>query len=332
MPYTTWGPLAKYGDVCVRQFTKDEELVNALRTTDIAVIQKEMFTAEILSQLPRLKGVAVTATGRGNIKSELAELFGIDVRVVAGYARMPVADWADVIIGTHCRDIGELIRRTGRGEYLAQQLFFLPPKRRPRRLYGSKLGVIGCGAIGSRVAQLMLAKGVDVDAFDPFAQCNHPEPYAISGIEGWNGAEEHAGVFNWVGSKDEAITGKDFVTLHTTTTPGDPPIIGEREFTLMKMGTVLLNASRAEAVDYATSLMWLKSDPEAWFYSDVFYPEPPLRGTPEYMLWRKLWRTKRFKSSAHNAWYDGPSEVDVAKGTYLNVEGLVEAYYKRTDE
>ncbi|NJM07140.1 hypothetical protein HC891_14600 [Candidatus Gracilibacteria bacterium] len=122
------------------------------------------------------------------------------------------------------------------------------------------LGVIGCGRIGRRVAEICaLGLQMQVLIYDPFLPGNAVLPQGV----------------RVVGEIDEVIAQADFLTLHTPLSAETQHLIGERELRLMKRGACLLNVSRGPVVDEAALIRALADGHLGGAGLDVFDPEPP---------------------------------------------------------
>jgi len=130
---------------------------------------------------------------------------------------------------------------------------------------GRVLGVVGCGRIGRRVAEICaLGLKMRVIAFDPYMS-------VVTGLP--------AGV-TMADSLDALLAEVDFLSLHTPLMPSTYRLIGERELRLMKPGGYLINASRGPVLDEAALIRALADGHLAGAGLDVFDPEPPLPSNP----------------------------------------------------
>jgi Phosphoglycerate dehydrogenase and related dehydrogenases len=128
-----------------------------------------------------------------------------------------------------------------------------------------RLGIVGLGEVGRRVARLAAAFGMTIAAFDPYlgdTAC----------------AERHA-----VRSPSlETLVGTlDILTLHVPLTEETRGMIGEPEIASMKPGSFLINAARGEILDTEAALEALSRNHLHGLALDVFDPEPPDRSWPE---------------------------------------------------
>lgn len=127
---------------------------------------------------------------------------------------------------------------------------------------GKVLGIIGYGHIGSQLSVLAEAMGLDVRYYD---------------IE----TVMPLGNSTCMKTLDSLLECSDFVTLHVPDTPQTRNMITEREISLMKKGSYLLNASRGCVVDIPALAAALKSGHLGGAYIDVF-PEEPQSNTNEF--------------------------------------------------
>ena len=124
-------------------------------------------------------------------------------------------------------------------------------------LRGKTAGVIGLGQVGGAVAHRLLGLEMTVLAYDPFVA---DERARLLGVE--------------LVSFDEILARSDFITLHTTLSPGAPPLLGRDEFAAMRPGARLINCARGALIDEAALIDALDSDHLAGAGLDVFSAEP----------------------------------------------------------
>lgn len=118
---------------------------------------------------------------------------------------------------------------------------------------------MGYGAIGSRVAAIMIALGARVVVYDPYL-----------GVELRSGVER-------VGELDALLAQSSIVTIHARETAGNRGLIGARELALMPAGSILVNCARGGLLDYAALCDALDSGHLFAAACDVlpFEPLPP---------------------------------------------------------
>jgi phosphoglycerate dehydrogenase-like enzyme len=139
-------------------------------------------------------------------------------------------------------------------------------------LAGARLGVMGLGKLGTVVAKVGVAFGMDVVAWSAHLT---PERAAEVGVRAV--------------SKEELLTSSDFVTLHLVLSDRTRGVVGAAELAMMKPTAFLVNTSRGPLVDEAALVVALRDGQIAGAGIDVFDVEPlpaghPLRNTPNTVL------------------------------------------------
>ncbi len=126
-------------------------------------------------------------------------------------------------------------------------------------LDGLRLGLVGMGRIGGRVARVALALGMIVAAYDPYVA---PTRAAELGIKAAPDLET-------------LLRTSDIISLHVPSTTETRKLINAERLALMKRGAILINTARGTLVDEAALLDALNSGHLAGAGLDVFDPEPP---------------------------------------------------------
>ena len=136
---------------------------------------------------------------------------------------------------------------------------------RGTELLGSKLGIVGYGRVGRRVAE-MCALGIrmQVTIYDPLLASDVALPAGVSRTD----------------DVDAIFSENQFVTLHTPLLPATHHLANERRLRLMKPVSYLINASRGGVVDEGALIKVLQEGHLAGAGLDVFDPEPPLADNP----------------------------------------------------
>ena len=164
-------------------------------------------------------------------------------------------------------------------------------------VYGRVLGVVGCGRIGGRVAEIA-AQGLKmrVISYDPYVDWSD---VCIPGLETVEGLEE-------------LLTEADFVTLHTPLVLETRGLIGRAELRKMKPGAYLINASRGPVVDESALVEVLREGHLAGAALDVFDPEPPAPDNP-------LLQMANVVATPHIASYTGVATRAMSMGAVRQV-------------
>ncbi|MDQ5904789.1 MAG: glycerate dehydrogenase [Pseudomonadota bacterium] len=270
-----------------------------LAEATIAIVNKVQIDAGMISRLPKLKMVAVAATGTNNIDLEACRARGIVVSNIRGYAVHTVPEHAIALMLALSRNLiayRESVQ-AGRWQQSEQFCFFDHPIR---DLHGATLAIIGSGSLGDGVARLAEAFGMTVlKAERKGANVCRPGyvPFA------------------------EALATADIVSLHCPLTADTQGLIGAAELQSMKRSALLINTSRGGLVDEAALVQALK---EGWIAGagfDVLTKEPPKDGNP--LLSPELLALPNFLLTPHVAWASRPAMQALADQLIANIEAFV---------
>ncbi|MEM7046557.1 MAG: D-2-hydroxyacid dehydrogenase [Pseudomonadota bacterium] len=263
--------------------TAPEQVVERLAGADLAVVNKVRITGEMIAQLPKLKMIAIAATGYDNIDIAACREAGIVVSNVRGYAINTVPEHTFALILALRRSVlpysADVVQ--GKWQQAGQFCFFDHPIA---DLAGSRLGIFGEGILGSRVAQLGRAFSMDV----VFA--------AHKGRADMTGVPAPEGGFT---PFQEVVETSDVITLHCPLLDSTRGLIGAAEFAQMKKKPLLVNTARGGLVDEAALEHALDEGLIAGAAFDVTTPEPP---PADHRLMKLAARRSNFILTPHVAW------------------------------
>ncbi|MFJ7987580.1 D-2-hydroxyacid dehydrogenase family protein [Streptomyces sp. NPDC096351] len=262
-----WSPLADRVDVRVlrEHLTDRDALVAAVEDCEILVVMRERtpVDAALLARLPRLRLLITSGMRNASVDVAAARARGVVVCGTASSSEPPTElTWALLLgLARHVPAEARALREGGPWQSTVGA-----------DLAGRTLGLVGLGKIGSRVARIGLAFGMDVRAWSP----NLTEERAA----------EHGARFTE--DKRELFAGSDFVSLHMALSDRTRGLVGEAELRAMRPHAYLVNTSRAGLVDGGALLRALR---EGWIAGaglDVFETEPlplddPLRSLPNVL-------------------------------------------------
>jgi glycerate dehydrogenase len=251
--------------------TAVNEIVDRLRGTTIAIINKVPMREATLAELPDLKLIAVAATGTDVVDKAFCKVRGITVSNIRNYAFNTVPEHVFALAFALRRNLVAYRDdvRAGRWQACDQLCFFDHPIRDMR---GSTIGIVGYGAIGKSVAKIAEAFGLKVLAYDVIAQ---------PGLTGF----------------EILLRESDIITLHLPLTPETKNMIGARELRLMKNDAVLINTGRGGLVDEQALADALTGKIIGGAGFDVLTVEPPKQGNILLDL-----RLPNFIVTPHVAW------------------------------
>lgn len=277
--------------------TRPEQVVERLAGATIAITNKVRLGAEVLEQLPDLKLVAVAATGSDCVDKAACKRLGIAVCNIRGYAVNTVPEHTFALILALRRNIVAYRADVLAGEWQKadQFCFFNHPIR---DLAGSRLGVIGEGVLGQRVAELGRAFGMDV---------------VIAAHKG------RSGMGRLYTPWDEVIATSDVISVHSPLTEASRGMIAMPEFRAMQRKPLLVNTSRGGLVDEAALVQALDEGLIAGAGFDVTTSEPPpldnpllqIAGRPNVIL------------TPHVAWASDEAQQALADQLIDNIEAFV---------
>ncbi|MBL8698860.1 MAG: D-2-hydroxyacid dehydrogenase [Alphaproteobacteria bacterium] len=241
--------------------TPAAEIANRLAEADIAVVNKLPIGEDVLARAPRLKLIAVAATGTDNVDLAACRQRGIVVSNIRGYATTTVPEHVfALILGLRRGVVGYANSvRTGAWQRAQQFCYF---DFSIADLRGSRLGVVGGGAIGQAVAQIGRAFGMDV-VFS--TQRGGPD-------------RPHYVPF------DAVIETSDVLTLHCPLTPATRGMINRGVLRRMKPTAVLVNTARGGLIVDADLVEAVRGGWIAGAAVDVTAPEPPPADHPLMQL------------------------------------------------
>jgi phosphoglycerate dehydrogenase-like enzyme len=247
-------------EVRVQPVRTEEELATVAADAAILVTRAyNKVTRRVIESARSLELIAQATSGIDNIDEAAARERGITILNLPGENANAVAELVIGYILSLTRTIPFYSRETVAGRWPREDC----ATRHEMRYY--RLGILGLGQVGRRVARLAAAFGMTVDAVDP---------YITDADFAERGAQR-------VHSVDALLTRSDIVTLHLPLTDETRRIIGANAIARMRRGSILINAARGEVLDQKAALEALASHHLAGLALDVCDPEPPSSGFPD---------------------------------------------------
>lgn len=291
----SWQPLEALGNFTHFPRVREEDIPELAAEADILLTNKAPLTAQTLALLPRVKFIAVTATGFNNVDTAAARLRGISVANAKNYSSAAVAQHVFSLILHFTNDVGRLSRSIQNGEWAACPDFcytFSPLTE----LAGKTLGLVGFGNIAQEVGKIANAFGMKV-------LCTKRSP-ASSG----NGV-----VFT---DLETVFRQSDFVSLHCPLTPETQGLINKGTLSLMKPSAVLINTGRGPLVDEPALAEALNTGRIAGAGLDVLSAEPPPHNHP-------LFSAKNCVITPHVAWIATEARQRLLDITAKNIKAFL---------
>ena len=240
-------------------YSRADEIPERLAAAEIAIVNKVNLDRKAIAAAPRLRLIALTATGTDNIDCRAAEERGVAVANARDYASRAVAQHVFALVLALTNHVAryDLLVRTGAWQRSRSFALFDYPIR---ELAGRKLGVVGFGALGQAVAALGRGFGMEV-----LVSTRHRDEPEVGRVP-----------FTTI------LRTADVVTLHCPLTPETEHMIGTRELKLMKPDALLINTARGGLVDGRALAAALERGTIGGAGIDVLPVEPP--GADEPLL------------------------------------------------
>ncbi|MEV0094646.1 D-2-hydroxyacid dehydrogenase family protein [Streptomyces sp. NPDC050738] len=248
-----WTPLAEQVEVVTfpDHFPSEDELATALTDFDIVITLRERvaFPASLLARLPRLKLLIATGMRNTVIDYAATRAHGITVCGTESTGTPPVEHTWALLLALARSIVPESTALRTAGPWQSTI---------GADLAGQRLGILGLGRIGSKVAKVALAFGMNVTAWSQ----NLTEERA-----------EEAGAI-LAASLSDALATSDFVTIHLALSDRTRGLVGPAELALLKPTAYLINTSRAAIVDQTALAETLRAGRIAGAALDVYDTEP----------------------------------------------------------
>jgi glycerate dehydrogenase len=276
--------------------TSIDQTIARLRDATVAITNKVQLQREVLEQLPKLKMVAVAATGTNNVDLECCRERGIVVSNIRNYSVHSVPEHVFMMMLALRRNLLAFRADVQNGEWQRAEQFclFTHPVQ---DLFGSTLGLMGNGAIGKSVAQIATAFGMKVLL-----------------AEHKGAAEVRLGYTAF----DKVLSESDVISLHLPLNEKNRHLISTAEFARMKPDAVLINTARGGLVDEAALVEALRTKRIGGAGFDVLVKEPPKDGNPLLDV-----NLPNFILTPHNAWSGRAAMQTLADQLIDNIEAFV---------
>ncbi len=234
------------------------QVLERLQDASIAITNKVILDAAILCQLPRLKMIAIAATGTNNVDLDYCHQHNITVANIRGYATSSVPEHVLAMMFALKRNLFGYHQdiQAGVWQQKKQFCFFTHPIS---DIVGATLGIIGKGGLGNALAIQAKALGMTVLFAEHKGQAHCRTGYSPF---------------------EQVLRQADVVSLHCPLNPQTTDLISTDEFKQMKASSILINTGRGGLVDEAALVAALKTGQIAGAGVDVFSQEPADMNNP----------------------------------------------------
>lgn len=273
----SFAPVEVLGEFVSYDRSTPEEALERVADCDVLIINKIKVDKALIDAAPSLKLICEAATGINNIDVGYAASKGIPVRNAVGYSTDSVVQATFMHLLSLVGNAPYYDEVVKSGHY-SRSGIFTDVTVNWSELAGKNMGIVGLGNIGSKVAAIAKAFGMNVSYFST-SGTSHNSDYPSLPLE-------------------EMLAGSDVVSIHAPLNERTMGLIGAGELALMKPGAYLINMGRGGIVDEAALAEAVDNGVIAGAALDVFLSEPLPLDSP----FLKMQHPERMRLAPHVAW------------------------------
>ncbi|MEE8827086.1 MAG: D-2-hydroxyacid dehydrogenase [Eubacteriales bacterium] len=288
---------SRFGDVVMYDFTTPEEMPERVRDADILILNKALVNEQTCGAAEHLKLVCVTATGTNNLNKDFLDRKHIAWRNVAGYSTESVVQHTFAMLLYLLEHLPYYDRYVKSGAYINDSTF-THFERHFHELHGMTWGIIGLGAIGSRVGEVARCFGCQV------------QYYSTSG-------RHHSDSFREV-DFDTLLATSDIISVHAPLNEHTKGLMDREAFRKMKPSSIFINVGRGPIIVEADLRDALNAGDIAAAGLDVLDTEPMAADNPL----REVSDPEKLLITPHIAW----ATVEARRRLMHIIEGQVEDF------
>jgi glycerate dehydrogenase len=276
--------------------TSDDQVVPHLQNATVAIINKAGLSEETLAQLPKLKMVAIAATGYDRIDIAACRKRGIAVANIRNYAIHTVPEHVFAMVLALRRNLLAYRQEIEQGAWQKSEQFCLFTHS-ISELFGGTIGIVGEGAIGRGTAAI--ARGFGMRVLFAYHASSKKKDVVLTPFH-------------------QVLAESDILSLHCPLSPATRDMIGINELHKMKRSALLINTARGGLVNEAALVQALDENLIAGAGFDVLTTEPPTNGNPLLDL-----RRPNFILTPHIAWAAAEAMQFLVDQLINNIEAWV---------
>ncbi|MDW5290851.1 D-2-hydroxyacid dehydrogenase [Formosa sp. PL04] len=295
----SWDALKALGDITIfdRTDSDTDAILEAIGDAEAVITNKVPLSRAVLTRLPQLKYIGITATGTNNIDIETAKNQQIIVTNVPAYGTASVAQFTMAMLLELCHHIGDhnLAVQSGQWTKSLDFCFWNSPLI---ELAGKTMGIIGFGQIGKATAALAQAFGLNV---------------LVNNRTVYSEFETETCCFV---NLDTLLAESDIISLHCPMTDATEGLVNSGSIAKMKNGVFIINTSRGGLIVETDLANALDSGKVAGAAVDVVSKEPIANNNP-------LLNAKNCIITPHIAWAPIESRSRCLQIAVDNFEGFI---------
>lgn len=271
--------------------TAPAETAQRIADADVVLTNKVVLDRELIENAPKLKLICICATGTNNIDLRAAEEKGIAVKNVAGYTGSSLSQHTIALLLALATRWHQYSADVKRGRW-SQSPVFCRLDYPVMELAGKKLGIVGYGDLGQKVAHLAEALGMEILIAESFT------------------GEKKSGRIPLA----ELLSEADAISLHCPLTEQTDKLVDADFLAALKPGSFLINTARGGLVDEPALADALRSGHLGGAALDVLSQEPPPADHP--LLADDI---PNLVITPHNAWISRESRQRLLDGVVDNI-------------
>ncbi|HLU02037.1 MAG TPA: D-2-hydroxyacid dehydrogenase family protein [Advenella sp.] len=235
---------------------RDEQLLAAVSKAQCIVLMRDRtpFPESLITQLPDLKRIVFTGTRNNTLDQQAAEAAGIKVTATEfGPSKAGTCELAWSLILASAKKLPDLLVSPRQPQWRTPAIC----QHLPEVLEGKRLGLIGLGHIGKRMAAVGRAFGMQVQTWSPHMTPERAREQDACSV-----------------SLDTLLSTSDVVSLHIVVSDATRKLLNSDTLALMQPGSLLVNTSRSSLIDTPALIKALQQGRPGFAALDVFDDEP----------------------------------------------------------
>lgn len=256
----SWKCIEDLTDLTVYDRTPPELVVERAKEAEILIVNKVVLSKEIIDKLPELKFVSTLATGFNQIDCKALRERNIPVSNIPAYSTNAVAQMVFAYILEYTNRVNEYTQSVKNGDWSNCKDFCYWNKPL-YELDGKILGIIGFGKIGSRVAEIGKAFGMNVLVYTPSGKKDGFDNVTFTDM-------------------DTVLKNADFISVHCPLTDKTNGLINKDFLSKVKDSACIINTARGAVAVEEDVANALKKGKFAYYCTDVLSTEPPKKDNP----------------------------------------------------
>ncbi len=293
----SWEALENLGNVHVYDRSTKKEVLERAKNASVVVTNKCPIDQEVIGHLTSLRHIAVSATGYNIVDVEKATAKKISISNVPGYGTTAVAQHVFAMILRVANHIAENADSVANGKW-SQNKDWCYWEFPIVELKDKVMGIVGLGAIGSQVANIAKAFGMQILVNDRSPEKKQSPDIEFTDIE-------------------TLFSKADYLSLHCPLTEQNEAFVNKTLLKKMKKSAVLINTGRGALINEKDLAEILKNKEIAAACLDVLSQEPPTANHP-------LVGIENCHITPHNAWAAKESRARLLNILVENIRGFLE--------